>query len=213
MSLLRFDCRFRFGPQFTLEAAFTVDQHVTALVGPSGCGKTTTLNLISGILRPDSGAIVLRDRPLFESNKQVDIPPEQRGIGYVFQDYQLFPHLTVDENLRFGQRRSKAQRIAFDRLVEVLQLREYLARYPASLSGGQKQRVALGRAILRSPDLLLLDEPLSAIDAAHRQQVSQYVSDVIREFAIPALLVSHDVESVQKLASAVVTMPMAPSAL
>lgn len=213
MSLLQFDCRFRYGPQFRFELTFVANERVTALVGPSGCGKTTTLNLIAGILRPESGSIVLRHRPLFESAKQVDVPSEQRGIGYVFQDYQLFPHLTVEENLRYGQRRSKAQRIAFDRLVEVLQLREYLARYPASLSGGQKQRVALGRAILRSPDLLLLDEPLSAIDAAHRQQVSQYVSDVIREFAIPALLVSHDVESVHKLASAVVTMPMAPSSL
>jgi molybdate transport system ATP-binding protein len=213
MGILRFDCRFRYGSRFMLELSFAADEQVTALVGPSGCGKTTTLNLIAGILRPERGSIMLREKPMFDSGKRIDVAADQRGTGYVFQDYQLFPHLTVEQNLRYGERRSKARRIAFDRLVEVLQLRELLERFPISLSGGQKQRVALGRAILRSPELLLLDEPLSAIDAAHRQQVSEYVADVIREFAIPTLLVSHDLESIQKLAATVVRMPMAANAL
>lgn len=207
MSFLHFDCEFRYSRAFELRLAFDAEQQVTALVGPSGCGKTTVLNLIAGLLRPLRGTISIRDRLLFDSAKSVHSPPEERAVGYVFQDYQLFPHLTVEQNLRFGLRRSRAPRIAADDVIGVLRLADFLKRYPVELSGGQKQRVALGRAILQSPQLLLLDEPWSAIDVAHRQAVVQFVSECIREFGIPALLVSHDPESIEQFADAVVRMP------
>jgi molybdate transport system ATP-binding protein len=179
---------------------------VTALVGPSGCGKTTALNLIAGLLRPESGRIVLQGRTLFNSQQPIDLPPERRGIGYVFQDYQLFPHLTVEQNLRYGERRTQRGGIGFDQVVEVLKLKDVLDRRPVALSGGQKQRVALGRAILRSPQLLLLDEPLSAVDVAHRRSIEEFLSESIAQFHVPMLLVSHDEVSIERLADSVVRM-------
>ena len=124
----------------------------------------------------------------------------------MFQDYQLFPHLTVADNLRYGKRRTRSNGISYDRIVEILELGDVVPRFPLSLSGGQKQRVALGRALLRSPELLLLDEPLSALDAELRANVAQYLSRAIAEFKTPTLLVTHDQESVEALAHATVEM-------
>lgn len=210
MGILQFDCRFQYPGGFTLQLAFEAGSSVTALVGPSGCGKTTVLNLIAGLLRPERGRIVLQSRTLFSSQPAVNLPPESRGIGYVFQDYQLFPHLTVEQNLRFGERRTDragaAQEIRFEQVVDVLKLQDVLHRRPVALSGGQKQRVALGRAILRSPQLLLLDEPLSAVDAAHRRSIEEFLSESIARFHLPVLLVSHDEHSIDRLAGNVVRM-------
>ncbi len=204
MSILTFDCRFQYTQGFALDFAFDSGGAVTALVGPSGCGKTTVLNLIAGLLRPTSGDITLCGRTLFSTKKRIALPPEQREIGYVFQDYQLFPHLTVEENLRFGARRAAEPRIEFAPVADVLRLGDLLTRYPAALSGGQKQRVALARAILCSPRLLLLDEPLSAVDAAHRVAIEEFLTECIRRFEIPALLVSHDSQSVDRLADTMI---------
>src|ERR1700752_4928543 len=204
MSLLHFDCRFQYDSGFRLDFAFDAGQGVTALVGPSGSGKTTTLNLIAGLLLPTSGTIRLHDQTLFDSATRLSLPPEQRHVGYVFQDYQLFPHLTVAENLRYGQRRTHSNGVSYDRIVEILELGDVAPRYPFSLSGGQKQRVALGPALLRSPELLLLDEPLSHLDAALRANVGQYLSRAIAEFKTPTLLVTHDQASVAALAHATV---------
>jgi molybdate transport system ATP-binding protein len=206
MSILEFDCRFRYPSGFALDFAFSAGEGVTALVGPSGAGKTTVLNLIAGLLRPSDGSIRLRDIAFFDAKANANLPPEQRGVGYVFQDYQLFPHLSVRDNLRYGQFRERNGRMEFERIVDVLELRDMLPRFPQSLSGGQKQRVALGRAVLRSPRLLLLDEPLSAVHIELREAVIFQMSELIRESQIPTLLVSHDRESVGQLAAATISM-------
>jgi molybdate transport system ATP-binding protein len=206
MSVLKFDCRFHYPAGFRLNFAFAIEAGVTALVGPSGCGKTTVLNLIAGLLIPDDGTVHLHDRPLFDSKAAINLRPERRGIGYVFQDYQLFPHLTVEQNMRYGKARSRDSQVPLERVIEILEVRDILKRMPASLSGGQKQRVALGRSLLRRPKLLLLDEPLTALDAALRQSVAGHLSRAIEEFKIPTLLVSHDQESISWLAHATVSM-------
>lgn len=207
MSELVFDCRFSYPTGFQLDFAFTAGDGVTALVGPSGSGKTTVLNLIAGLLRPRQGRIALGDIVLFDARTGVDRPPEERCIGYVFQDFLLFPHLTVAENLRYGQARSRRNGIAYDAIVSTLELRGLVARYPQALSGGQKQRVALGRALLRNPQLLLLDEPLSALDRELQASIVEYVRRIVAEFALPTLLVSHDAANVTALAVNVVPMP------
>ncbi|MGI8981320.1 MAG: ATP-binding cassette domain-containing protein [Pirellulaceae bacterium] len=200
MSLLQFDCRFRHNSRFALDLAFEAGAGVTALVGPSGCGKTTTLRLIAGLLKPNSGRIQLGERLLFDGAKRVNLPPEQRALGLVFQDYQLFPHLTVEQNLRYGLARNPSSPIDFAHVVEILELRPLLSAWPQSLSGGEKQRTAIGRAILRGPQLLLLDEPLSALDPDLRESISGYLQRVIGEYHIPTLLVTHDPHSVERLA-------------
>ena len=211
MGVLQFDCRFHYPAGFSLDFAFAMEAGVTALVGPSGCGKTTVLNLIAGLLKPDDGTIVLQDQVLFDVRTHTYLPSQHRGVGYVFQDYQLFPHLTVAGNLRYGQRRADDPRIGFEKIVQTLELADVLHRMPASLSGGQKQRVAVGRALLRCPKLLLLDEPLSALDAALRQSVAKYLARAIEEFQIPTLLVSHDQESIGWLAHSTISMIGLPS--
>jgi molybdate transport system ATP-binding protein len=207
MSVLRFDCRFRYDTGFALNFQFAAEAGVTAIVGPSGSGKTTVLNLIAGLLRPNAGNISLHNAVLFDSSSGIDLPPERRGVGYVIQDFQLFPHLTVEQNLRYGWLRSnKEGGFEFKRIVDMLELGDLLDRAPYSLSGGQKQRVAVGRAILRCPKLLLLDEPLNAVDADLRNSIAEYLNRIIGEFQIPTLLVSHDRESVAKLAHTTVSI-------
>lgn len=206
MSVLRFDCRFHYPTGFALNFAFEAENAVTALVGPSGIGKTTVLNLIAGLLKPDFGTIALNGDILFDAKTSTNVPPERRGVGYVFQDFQLFPHLNVESNLRFGQKRTEQAGVKYEHIVEILELGDVAQRYPNSLSGGQKQRVALGRALLRSPKLLLLDEPLSALDASLRASVASYLARAIDEFRIPTLLVSHDQDSIDWLAHATVSM-------
>ena len=208
--VLEFDCRFQYPSGFSPDFNFTAGEGVTALVGHSGAGKTTVLNLIAGLLRPQSGTIKLRGQSLFETAANVDLPPEHRGVGYVFQDYQLFPHLSVLDNLCYGQRRrNQANAVAkqeFDKTVSVLELADLLARYPGTLSGGQKQRVAIGRAILRGPKLLLLDEPLNAVHWQLRENVMEHLRRVVGEFRLPTLLVSHDRDSVAQIANATATL-------
>lgn len=200
MSVLKFDCRFCYPSGFRLDFAFEAGPGVTALVGPSGSGKTTILNLLAGLLRPQAGEIELHGKRLFSSSANVNVPPEGRNVGYVFQDYQLFPHLSVEQNLRYGHRRAKSEHFSFLRAVEILDLKDLLARSPKSLSGGEQQRVAIGRAILRGAGILLLDEPFSALDPELRRSVSEYLARAIAEFHIPTLLVSHDMETVKAIA-------------
>jgi molybdate transport system ATP-binding protein len=206
MSVLHFNCRFSYPTGFQLNFAFSAEAGVTALVGPSGSGKTTILHLIAGLLRPESGEILLSEKTLFSSRAQINLPPEKRGVGYVFQDYQLFPHLTVEKNLRYGQRRADASGVDLKKIVRILELSDLLRRLPVSLSGGQKQRVAVGRALLRNPKLLLLDEPLSALDRSLRASVAEHLVRAIAEFQIPTLLVSHDRESIEWLAHTTISL-------
>jgi molybdate transport system ATP-binding protein len=181
---------------------------VTALFGRSGCGKTTTIHMIAGLLRPDRGHIRIDGTVLFDAVRDIDVPAQQRGIGYVFQDARLFPHLSVRDNLRYGERRTRgrARRVQLGDVVELLGLAPLLARRPAGLSGGERQRVAIGRALLAQPRLLLLDEPLAAIDVARRGELLPYLERLRDQFSLPMVLVSHQFDEVLRLAGDVVVL-------
>lgn len=201
---LDFRCRHQYPGGFVLDAAFRAGPGVTALVGPSGSGKTTILKLIAGLLVPAEGCIAIGERVLLDTAARICLPPEARAIGFVFQEYRLFPHLSVADNLVYGRRRSPRKRFDYQHLLEVLGLTALASRMPGTLSGGEKQRVALGRAILREPDFLLLDEPLSALDEELKAEVSHYLESVVAEYQLPMLLVSHDRVSVGRLADNVI---------
>ncbi len=181
---------------------------VTALFGPSGAGKTSVVNMVAGLTRPDGGHIITGDRTLFDAAKRVYIPPEKRRIGYIFQDGRLFPHLSVKSNLTYGMRltRPDERQIALDDVVDLLGLDHLLHRRPAKLSGGEKQRVAIGRAILTSPTLLLMDEPLASLDRSRKAEVLPFLSRLCSELSIPILYVSHALEEILNLADTMVVM-------
>jgi len=199
---LEFACSLRYPSGFTLDAAFTLQTSITVLSGRSGSGKTTILSILAGLRRPDRGRIRLDSTVLFDSDARMDLPPEARRIGYVFQDYLLFPHLSVRRNLLYGWRRrpADAQPPSLERVVEVLELGELLDRLPHTLSGGQRQRVALGRVLLCGPRLLLLDEPLASVDEALRERVLGYIEQVLHEWDIPTLYVTHNAAEAERLA-------------
>jgi len=179
--------------EFRLEVAVEMAAGLTALVGPSGAGKTTLLNVIAGVVRPDRGRVVFNGEVLGDTARGVWLPPHRRRIGYVFQDARLFPHLTVRQNLMYGRwfRRRLAGGSTPDEVIDLLNLGPLLGRGPSRLSGGEKQRLALGRALLSAPQLLLLDEPLASVDAAHRSEILPYLDRVRAAQAIPAIYVTH----------------------
>jgi molybdate transport system ATP-binding protein len=193
---------------FELEAAFSSDAVVTALFGRSGCGKTTVLNMIAGLLRPERGRIAVGDRLLYDSASGTDLPPAQRRIGYVFQDGLLLPHLNVRQNLLYGRYFTpEAERWAdFEKIVALLDLQPLLERRPGNLSGGEKQRVAIGRALLASPRLLLMDEPLASLDAGRRGEILYYIERLRDEIGLPIVYVSHEIEEVVRLAEHMVLL-------
>jgi molybdate transport system ATP-binding protein len=193
---------------FTLQAEFDLPTPgIVALFGPSGCGKSTLINIIAGLLAADAGTVELDGRVLSDSASGVHVPPEARQIGYVFQESRLFPHLSVAANLRYGQRRTRAPTyVDFDAVVELLGLGSLLARRTPQLSGGERQRVALGRALLSQPRLLLLDEPLAALDAARRADLLPYLEALRDQLAVPMVYVSHQFEEVLRLATQVALM-------
>lgn len=186
---------------FELHAAFEVPSGFTVLTGPSGCGKTTILNLISGLLRPDEGLISVNGRVLLDSKKKICVPPHKRHIGYVFQEARLFPHLSVRHNLSYGRWFScrKPKMPSLQEISTMLGIKHLLNRNPGNLSGGEKQRVAIGRALLTSPQLLLMDEPLSAIDRRRKDDIVPYLERLHRETGIPILYTTHNVEEVEHL--------------
>ncbi len=193
---------------FTLETAFTSDGGITALFGRSGSGKTTVLNAMAGLIRPDGGHIRLDGQTLFEASTRIFLAPHRRRIGLVFQDAQLFPHLSARQNLVYGRFFNRAARpkLDFDVVVGVLGLEALLDRRPHALSGGEKQRVAIGRALLASPRLLLMDEPLAALDAPRKLEILPLIERVRDEMKVPILYVSHAVEEVARLAARVVVL-------
>ena len=190
-------------PGFRLDVGFTAaEAGVTALFGPSGCGKSTILAAVAGLLRPEAGRVALGGRMLLDTEAGLCLPPEQRRCGMVFQDARLFPHLSVAANLRYGLQRApaKATGPGFEEVVALLGLEALLERRPARLSGGEKQRVALGRALLCRPELLLMDEPLAALDAGRRAEVLPFLARLCEVARLPVLYVTHALEEVDALA-------------
>lgn len=186
-------------PDFTVEVELTVaEAEVLVLVGPSGCGKTTTLNMIAGLVRPQRGCIRTGEFLIFDAKEGIDAPVEHRRIGYVFQDYALFPHLTVEQNVAYGVRahgvRKGNLRRRVDEMLQRFGIESLRRRRPATLSGGERQRVALARAMAVNPRVLLLDEPLAALDATARRTVRRDLRQFLRQFKIPTVLVTHDYE-------------------
>lgn len=188
-------------PNFTADVDFIAPTPgVVALFGPSGCGKSTVMSAVAGLLRADEVRVILDGVVLS------DLHPADRGIGVVFQDGRLFPHTTVAANLRYGMRRAPAGPVGFEQTVELLGIGHLLKRRPAKLSGGERQRVAIGRALLRQPRLLLMDEPLSALDAARKGEILPFLQRLHDEMHIPMLLVTHSIEEVARLADTLVLM-------
>jgi len=191
---------------FTLDVAWTAGDGVSVLFGPSGSGKTLTLQCLAGLVRPEAGRIVVDGRVLFDSAAGIHVPPQERRLGYVFQGYALFPHLTVRANVAFGLRRrplaERDQRTA--EVIERLGLVGLEGRYPRELSGGQRQRVALGRALAIEPALVLLDEPLSALDLPLRRALRDELQAILADWRMPAVLVTHDFSEAYQLGDRVV---------
>lgn len=185
------------GP-LSLDVAFDVPAGVTVLFGASGAGKTSVINMVAGLMQPDAGQIALGDRVLFGQGQ--DLPPHRRKVGYVFQDARLFPHMSVRQNLTYGGAHD------FDRLVGLLGLADLLDRRPNGLSGGEKQRVALGRAVMANPDVLLMDEPLAALDGPRKAEVLPYLASLAAEKAIPIIYVTHAMAEVTQLADRLVIL-------
>lgn len=204
---LSVDIRHRF-PGFALDVAFEAPPGVTALLGRSGSGKTTVVNAVAGLLHPDAGRIALDSEPLFDADTRRWLPPYRRRVGYVFQEDRLFPHFDVRQNLRYGQwfagvRHADAE---FDRIVDLLGIRDLLRRRPAALSGGEKQRVSIGRTLLSRPRILLMDEPLAALDVQQQAEIRQHLQSALDGFTGARVLVTHDPVDALTLADQVVVL-------
>ncbi len=203
--------------EFHLEADLSITAPVTALCGPSGSGKTSLLDLIAGLRRPKSALIQLDDRILTDTARNIHVPARQRQIGYVPQDLALFPHLSVQANIRFGQKtRGNAEGdglFSYEHVTQVLEIRSLAERDTRRLSGGEKQRVALARALLASPRLLLLDEPLANLDRALKAKILPYLMRIRDEFGLPMIYVTHDLEEIAPLCGEIVRMERGKIAL
>ena len=192
-----------------IEAKFSSDARVLALFGRSGSGKSTVVNSIAGLVKADRGRVVIDGETLFDSERGINMPIEQRGVGYVFQEGLLFPHLNVRQNLLYGAGRSAANNgrsVAFDQVVQLLGVDALLGRAAPTLSGGEKQRVAIGRALLSKPRLLLMDEPLASLDTGRRSEILRLIERVRDEFGVHIVYVSHSIGEVSRLADDVVLM-------
>ena len=205
--MLRVDIAKQLG-EFSLEAAFTSEGRVTGLFGASGAGKSSLINIIAGLLKPDRGVVILDGETLDDTSARVHVPPHRRRIGYVFQDARLFPHLDVRQNLDYGRRMNRladdpAQR---KRVIDLLDIGNLLQRRPGQLSGGEHQRVAFGRALLSKPRLLLLDEPLGALDEGRKLEILPYLARLRDEAGIPMVYVSHDAAELRQLATQIVML-------
>ncbi|AKZ64015.1 molybdenum ABC transporter ATPase [Herbaspirillum hiltneri N3] len=194
---------------FRLSIDFVSDSDRIVLYGPSGAGKSLTLKAVAGLMTPDEGRITLNQRTLFDAAHGVNVRPQQRNVAYLFQDYALFPHLTVAQNIAFGLQRGcfnlrrPASHPSVARWLEAFGLEGTAASYPSQISGGQRQRVALARALVAQPDILLLDEPFSALDLSLRERMRHELSELQQQLRVPMLIITHDPADVEVLGDAV----------
>src|SRR5665213_1688118 len=207
LTMLRVDIAKTLG-EFTLEASFTSEGRVIGLFGASGAGKTSLINIIAGLLKPDRGIVTLDGETLDDTAAGVHVPPHHRHIGYVFQDARLYPHLDVRQNLDYGRRMNRldADPAQQKRVIDLLDIGALLKRRPGRLSGGERQRVAVGRALLSKPKLLLLDEPLGALDEERKREILPYLVRLRDEAGIPMVYVSHDAAELRQLATQIVML-------
>ncbi len=205
MSLV-FRLRHRF-PTIDMDMAFEVPSAgVTMLFGPSGCGKSTIINAAAGLFRPDECHVSIDGRVLVDTRSGVWLPPERRRVGLVFQDAKLFPHMSIETNLRFGMRRTAPGSIQFDEVVDLLGIKHLLARRPKTLSGGERQRVAIGRGLLAQPHLLLMDEPLASLDAPRKAEILPFLTRLKTALKLPVIYVTHALEELAQLGDSVVML-------
>ena len=190
--------------EFRLQLNEELVGRVTVLFGPSGSGKTTILDAVAGLRTPSSGTIALNGRKLFDAPARTDLPPHQRHVGYVPQDVALFPHMNVRRNVLYGRRRG--QKLSLDSVASMLEIVPLLERQVVRLSGGEKQRVALARALMSAPDLLLLDEPLAAVDFDLRSRILPYLERVRDELGVPIIYVTHDRDEARRFADHVIVL-------
>ncbi|WP_018152206.1 sulfate/molybdate ABC transporter ATP-binding protein [Leeia oryzae] len=194
---------------FRLDVRFQTSQSRMVVFGPSGAGKSLTMRAIAGLMTPDEGHIRLGDRTVLDTQRSINLSPQQRRTGYLFQDYALFPHLTVRQNIAFGLQhgwrnpRKQAQHPGVEHWLQRLGIAALADQYPASISGGQKQRVALARTLITEPDILLLDEPFAALDTTLRSSMRQILDELQQQLAIPMLLITHDPEDLSAFGDAV----------
>ncbi|QIG96878.1 MULTISPECIES: molybdenum ABC transporter ATP-binding protein [unclassified Bradyrhizobium] len=205
--MLRVDITKQLG-EFTLAASFTSEGRVTGLFGASGSGKTSLINTIAGLVRPDRGTIVIDGETVDDTTAGIHVPTWRRRIGYVFQDARLFPHLDIRQNLDYGRRMNGLAEdpAQHKRVVDLLDIGALLDRRPGKLSGGERQRVALGRALLSKPRLLLLDEPLGALDESRKLEILPYLVRLRDEAGVPMVYVSHDAAELRQLATQIVML-------
>lgn len=194
---------------FTLDIQFDTETEPMAIIGPSGCGKTMTLKCIAGVEKPDSGTIVLNGRTLFDSEKKINLSPQERHVGLMFQSYALFPNMTVEENILCGARRLRNRELAKERVAAIMESFNLIGHknvYPSHLSGGQQQRTALARILVSDPELLLLDEPFSALDSDLKERLYTEMKDVLFGLRKPVIMVTHEIKEALMLTNTVVVM-------
>ncbi len=206
---MSFDVRIRKrieggGRRFELDVAFSTDARRTVIYGPSGAGKSLTLQTIAGLLKPDEGSILIDGQPVFDAARRVDVPARERRLGFLFQDYALFPHLTVRQNIAFALKRGWLNPSrheggeAVERWIQAFELERVAQQRPHQLSGGQRQRTALARALVNGPRALLLDEPFSALDPALRGRMRAELDTLLERVAVPMLMITHDPEDLAR---------------